>query len=232
MKSVVLMLLFLLSSATDEARKANEAYDRGDFATAEKGYREALAANPDDARLYFNLGNALTRQGKFDEARSAFEQFKSMSTDPRERAAADYSIGNIHGLQEQWAEALERYRESLRGAPDDTQAQYNYELAQRNVTNPPQNPQSQQGDDQDEEQDENEQNNPNQDPNDDQQGEQQQGNENDQNQNEQGEQQQEGEMSQKEAEQILNALENKEKELLKEYQKKQIPPRTRHAKDW
>jgi hypothetical protein len=39
-------------------------------------------------------------------------------------------------------------------------------------------------------------------------------------------------MSQKEAEQILGALENKEKELLKEYQKKQIPPRTRHAKDW
>jgi Ca-activated chloride channel family protein len=232
MKSVVLVLLFLLSSATDEARKANEAYDRGDFATAEKGYREALLVSPDDARLYFNLGNALTRQGKFDEARSAFEQFKSMSTDPSDRAAADYNIGNIHGLQEQWAEAAQRYRDALRGAPDDAQAQYNYELAQRRMTEPPQNPESQQGDDKNEEQDENEQNDQNQDPNDEQQNDQQQGNENQQDQNEQGQQQQEGEMSQKEAEQILNALENKEKELLKEYQKKQIPPRTRHAKDW
>ncbi len=229
MKSVVLMLLFLLSSATDGARKANEAYDRGDFATAEKGYREALLVSPNDARLYFNLGNALTRQGKFDEARSAFEQFKSMSSDPSDRAAADYNIGNIHGLQEQWAKAMERYRESLRAAPDDPQAQYNYELVQRRMTEPPQNPQSQQGDDEQKEQDQNDQNEQNQ--NNEQQGQQQQGNENQQNQNEQG-RPQEGEMSQKEAEQILNALENKEKELLKEYQKKQIPPRTRHAKDW
>jgi len=216
------MLMFVLSSSTDGARKANEAYERGDFATAENGYREALLVSPNDARLYFNLGNALTRQGKFDEARSAFEQFKSMSTDPHERASADYNIGNIHGLQEQWAKAMERYRDALRGTPDDAQAQYNYELAQRRMTEPPQNPQSQQGDEnqEDQDQDQNEQQN-----------DQQQGNQNDQNQNQQN-QPQEGEMSQKEAEQILNALENKEKELLKEYQRKQIPPRTRHAKDW
>ncbi len=230
MKSVVLMLLIVLSSATDGARKANEAYDRGDFATAEKGYREALLVSPDDARLYFNLGNALTRQGKYDEARSAFEQFKSMSTNPTDRAAADYNIGNIHGLQEDWAKAAQRYRDALRGAPEDPQAQYNYELAQRRMTEPPQNPQSQQGDDEQKEQDQN--NQKEQDQDDEQQGQQQQGNENQQNENEQGQPQQEGEMSQKEAEQILNALENKEKELLKEYQKKQIPPRTRHAKDW
>lgn len=217
MKSVVLMLLFVLS-VTDGARKANEAYERGDFVTAENGYREALLVTPNDARLQFNLGNALTRQGKFDEARAAFEQFKSMSTNPNDRAAADYNIGNIHGLQEQWAEAAQRYRDALRGTPDDAQAQYNYELAQRRMTEPPPNPQSQQGDDKQEEQ--------NQEQNDQNQNNQQQGN-----QDEQG-QPQEGEMSQREAEQILNALENKEKELLKEYQKKQIPPRTRHAKDW
>jgi Ca-activated chloride channel family protein len=225
MKAVVALFLLMFAVSTDGARKANEAYEKGDYATAEAGYREALLVTPDDARLYFNLGNALTRQGKFDEAITAFEQFKSMSSDPRQRAAAEYNIGNIHGAKEEWAKAAERYRESLRGNPDDAQAQYNYELARRRLTQPPPEQQPQKGDDQ---KNQEEQPQP-------QQGQQQpqDGQQQDQQGNPQsGDQPREGQMSQKEAEQILGALENKEKELLKEYQKKQIPPRTRHAKDW
>lgn len=218
MKLVVAILLLMFAASTDGARKANEAYEKGDFATAEAGYREALLKTPDDARLYFNLGNALTQQAKFDEAISAFEQFKNMTPDARQRAAADYNIGNIHGAKEEWAKAAERYRESLRANPDDAQAQHNYELARRRLTQPPPQQQPQPGDQKNNE-DQQQQN-----------GEQQQ----QQQQQQQNDQQEarEGQMSQREAEQILNALENKEKELLKEFQKKQIPPRTRHAKNW
>jgi Ca-activated chloride channel family protein len=228
MKTTVALILLFFTVSTDGARKANEAYEKGDYVTAEAGYREALLVSPDDARLHFNLGNALTCQGKFDEAVTAYEQFKSMTSNPRERAAADYNIGNIHGAKEEWAKAAERYRESLRSNPDDAQAQYNYELARRRLTQPPPQSQKQQGD-----QEKNEQKQ-------DQQQQQQDGQPQQQQQDGQGEQSdpksspnaREGQMSQREAEQILNALENKEKELLKEYQKKQIPPRTRHAKDW
>lgn len=228
MKAVIALFLLMFAVSTDGARKANEAYEKGDYAAAEAGYREALLVTPDDARLVFNLGNALTRQGKFDEAVAAFEQFKGMTSDARQRAAADYNIGNIHGAKEEWAKAAEKYRESLRANPDDAQAQYNYELARRRLTQPPPEQQPQEGDQ--DQQDQQPQ---------DQQQQQQNGQ---QQQNRDGESQQndpqsapearEGQMSRKEAEQILNALENKEKELLKEYQKKQIPPRTRHAKDW
>lgn len=228
MHPVIALLLLLFAVSTDGARKANEAYEKGDYATAEAGYREALLVTPDDARLHFNLGNALTRQGKFDEAVASYEQFKQLTSDPRERAAADYNIGNIHGAKEEWAKAAEKYRESLRANPSDAQAQYNYELARRRLTQPPPEQQPQDGDQQQENQE--------------QQDAQQQEQNGDQQQNRDGESQQndpqsspearEGQMSRKEAEQILNALENKEKELLKEFQKKQIPPRTRHAKDW
>ena len=223
-KPVIALFLLMFTVSTDGARKANEAYEKGDYVNAEAGYREALLLTPDDARLYFNLGNALTRQGKFDEAVTAFEQFKSMTSDSRQRAAADYNIGNIHGAKDEWAKAAERYRESLRANPNDAQAQYNYELARRNVAQPP--PPQQQPQQGDQEQDEQEQ----------QQQDRQQQQDGD-GKSEQSDPQsspeaREGQMSQKEAEQILNALENKEKELLKEYQKKQIPPRTRHAKDW
>lgn len=225
MHPVIALLLLLFAVSTDGARKANEAYEKGDYATAEAGYREALLVAPDDARLHFNLGNALARQGKFDEAVASYEQFKQLTSDPRERAAADYNIGNIHGAKEEWAKAAEKYRESLRANPSDTQAQYNYELARRRLTQPPPQQQPQDGD-----QDQ------------DQQEQQEQQDSRQQQQNQDGKSQQsdpqsapearEGQMSRKEAEQILNALENKEKELLKDFQKKQIPPRTRHAKDW
>lgn len=218
MKPIIALFLLMLTVSTDGARKANEAYEKGDYVNAEAGYREALLVTPDDARLHFNLGNALTRQGKFDEAVTAFEQFKSMTSDARQRAAADYNIGNIHGAKEEWAKAAERYRESLRANPNDAQAQYNYELARRNVAQPP--PPQQQPQQGDQEQDKQEQ-------------QQQLGDgESEQSDPQSSPEAREGQMSQKEAEQILNALENKEKELLKEYQKKQIPPRTRHAKDW
>ncbi len=225
MKPVIALFLFLIALSTDVARKANEAYEKGDYATAEAGYREALLQTPDDARLYFNLGNALTRQGKFDEAVKAYEQYKSMTPDAAQRAAADYNIGNIHGAKEEWGKAAERFRESLRGNPDDEQARHNYELARRRLTEPPKQPQSQDGDQKKDENDDQRQ----QQQNGDQQDQQQQ---NGNQQDSQNGQPREGEMSRKEADQILNALENKEKEMLKEYQKKQIPPRTRHAKDW
>lgn len=229
MHPVFALLLLLIAVSTDGARKANEAYAKGDFVTAEAGYREALLATPNDPRLVFNLGNALTQQGKYEEAVAAYEQFKRMSSDPVQRAAADYNIGNIHGAQQEWAKAADRYRESLRSNPGDAQAQHNYELARRRVTQPPPQSQPQQGEPQKNDS-ENPQQQQQQGPP--QQQQQQQDNGSQQSDPDSGQQAREGQMSRKEAEQILSALENKEKELLKEYQKKQIPPRTRHAKDW
>lgn len=48
-------------------------YDRGDFATAVRWYREALAATPDAPHLLMNLANALDRLGDRPGARAAYE---------------------------------------------------------------------------------------------------------------------------------------------------------------
>jgi Ca-activated chloride channel family protein len=225
MKSLPFILLLLFLAPPDEARRANKAYESGDYRAAEAGYRKALEAAPDDARLHFNLGNALARQNKHDEALAAFDRARNLATTPADRAAADYNIGHVLGAKNEWAKAAERFRSALRANPTDEQATYNYELAQRMLTNPPPQPQ---GGDQ------------NQDPND--QDQQEGGSSSPQNPNpqqqqqdsgaQQGGQAQDGAMTREEANQILNALENKEKDLLKEFQKQQVPPRARHAKDW
>jgi tetratricopeptide (TPR) repeat protein len=50
---------------------ANVALALGDYATAEKGYREALEREPGSGRAFFGLAASLEGQGKTAEAREA-----------------------------------------------------------------------------------------------------------------------------------------------------------------
>jgi Ca-activated chloride channel family protein len=240
MKYVIFLLIFVIS--TDVARRANEAYEKGDYAVAEQAYLEAIRETPDDARLYFNLGNSLAQQGKFDEAVTAFEKFKDMSDSPEDRSKADYNIGNIFGNQEKWDKAAEQFRQSLRQNPTDPEAKYNYELANRLLQEQEQEQQQQQDQDQ-QNQDENSEGEQQQSDQQQQEGDQdqqdQQQNQQNESQDQQGDEQQQqerqqaqSEMTEEEADRILNALDNKEKDLLKNYHKNKVPSNTRHAKNW
>lgn len=225
MRTLPILFLLLFLAPPDEARRANQAYLDGDFAAAEAGYRASIQSSPNDSRLHFNLGNALARQGKHDEALAAYARARALSTNAQDRAAADYNSGHVLGARNDWGKAAERFRDALRANPSDPQAMFNYELARRMITNPP--PQQQQNDRSDTSDD-------------DQGSESQSRSKPDQQPNQESSSESpssdsapaEGDMTREEANQILNALENKEKDLLKEFQKQQVPPRSRHAKDW
>jgi tetratricopeptide (TPR) repeat protein len=236
MKMLLLLLVFL--QVSDGARSGNEAYNRGDFTAAESAFRQAIERNPDDARLHFNLGNALARQQKFDEAIQAYERFKSLSQSPQDRALADYNIGNMFGQQEEWGRAADQFRNALRQNPGDQEAKFNFEFANRNQQQQEEEQPSQDGDDQ-QEQDQDQQSEPQQDDSEGDQQENQQDQQSDQNDGDDGEpdqqpesQPQPGDMTQEDAERLLNALENQEQDLLRDFHKNQIPQNRRHAKDW
>lgn len=54
--------------------QGNLALDLGDFATAERAYREALEREPGGGRAYFGLAAALHGLGRIEEARGIFEK--------------------------------------------------------------------------------------------------------------------------------------------------------------
>jgi Ca-activated chloride channel family protein len=231
-----LLLVALLMITNDDARRANEAYQKGDYPAAEQLYLQAIQQNPDDARLYFNLGNALAQQGKFNEAASAFERFKDQTDDPIEKAKADYNLGNIFGNQQKWDRAAEQYRQALRQNPHDPDAKYNFELSNRMLE---QQQQQQQSNDQQQNQDgEQDQQSQSEQGNEDQQNDQNQQNQQNQQDQQSGNEQQQqqprnpNEMSKEEADRILNALDNKEQDLLKNYHKNKIPSTKRNVKNW
>jgi len=231
-KFVLLIIGFLfVASSLNDARKANEAFKNGDYELAVQLYRQAIDQNPDNSRLYFNLGNALAEAGNTEEAMEVYEQFKSMTEVNDQQALADYNKGKLLSEQENFDEAISHFREALRKNPDDEDARFNYELAQRMKQQQEQQQQEQQqdsqsdqddsdGEEEEQENDQNQQQNPNQQP---------------QNQDQPQDQEQRPEpsnMSEEEAENILDALEQLERELLENREKEANVRRQQNDKDW
>lgn len=231
---LITVFCFLVSaSAVNDARKANEAFRSGDYETAVNLYKSAISQNPDDPRLYYNLGNALSRLGMADEAKEAYEQFKNLSDDPVQQSFADYNAGTMLSESEQYEEAMEYLRNSLMKNPDDDDARYNYEMAMRKLHQQQQEQQQQEQDQDDGEGDQDQQDESA--PQDqDNQGQDQDSSAPDTPQDQDtGEQElpQPDQLTREEAENILNALEQLEREIL-ENRKKEATERTSNEKDW
>lgn len=231
--SIFLLAFFLIGASLNDAREANEAYRNGDYEKAIELYKKAIQSDGENSKLYFNLANALAKNGETEEAIRYFEQFKTMSEDADKKAMADYNIGNIYSEMEEWGQATKYYRNSLRSHAVDPDAKHNYELAKKKQEENQQGQQDQNQQQQDQNQDQQQQNDQqqNQQQNQDQNQDQQQQNQDQPNQQQQ--QQSSQRMDQAQAEKILEALEQKEKELLKQFKKqKSESSNNTNDKDW
>lgn len=131
--SLFLILLMLCIPGAmlmaNDAREANAAYENGEYEKAEELFRAALEQNPEDVRLYFNLGNTLARQGEMEEAIQFYMDYRGRVTEPGKKALAEYNIGKMLADGEKWKPAASHFRNSLILNPQDADARYNYELA-------------------------------------------------------------------------------------------------------
>lgn len=144
--------LLFVSPANGDAKKGNEAYENGNYAEAEVFYRASLEDDPENAQVYFNLGNALAKQGKTEEAMQTFMEYRSLAKTAEEKALAEYNIGSILSDGEQWKPAAQHFRNALKLNPEDSDAKHNYERAFAESDKEDEN-QQQQDQDQNQEQD-------------------------------------------------------------------------------
>ena len=238
MKVFALFLAFILltGSSLDDARKANQAYESGNYEEATVLYRSAIADDPDNAKLHFNLGNALAKMGSAEQAEAAYSRYKSLVESPVDESLADYNTGKMLTDLEQYDQALNYFREALKNNPDDEDARHNYELALRKQQeqqeeNEEERSDSNENQENEEEQDsQNDQDQQNQDQNQPQNENQQQNP-----QDQQGEDQQQPipiDMTEQEAENILDALKQLERELLENRKKESTQAQSGNEKDW
>jgi tetratricopeptide (TPR) repeat protein len=100
-----------------------EAYDvAGRNDEAINAYQQAVAAKPDNAGYYNNLGNVLARAGKIDEAKAAYT--KSAELDPPNAALAWRNFGISLYQAGRMAEAIEPLQKATQIDPKNAQGWY------------------------------------------------------------------------------------------------------------
>jgi len=233
----LLLAFFLLTGASlNDARKANQAYENGNYEEAAELYRAAIAEDPENPKLHFNLGNALAKMGNAEQAEAAYSRYKSLVENPADESMADYNTGKMLTDMEQYDQALNYFREALKNNPDDEDARHNYELALRKQQEQQENEQqsdSDQNQDQENEENQNSQNDQNQQNQD--QNQPQNDNQQQNPQDQQGEDQQQPipiDMTEEEAENILDALKQLERELLENRKKESTQSQSGNEKYW
>jgi tetratricopeptide (TPR) repeat protein len=103
--------------------RMGEAYDlAGRNDEAINAYQQAIAAKPDNAGYYNNLGNVLARAGKIEEAKAAYT--KSAELDPPNAALAWRNFGISLYSAGRMAEAIEPLQKATQIDPKNPQGWY------------------------------------------------------------------------------------------------------------
>ena len=205
--SYILFLLFVgvvqMYGQVDkkDVRKGNRDFRKENWREAEIDYRKALVKDSLSVAAAYNLANTLYRENDAEQAQKVMETVKDIA--PASAYSADYyyNLGDLAIARQDWQGAVNAFKESLLRNPGDVDAKENYIYAKKKLED--QQNQDQQNQDQQ-----------NQDQNQDQnQNDQDQNNDNNQNQNQQQQQQgQPPKISPQAAQQMLQAIQAKEKE--------------------
>jgi len=120
----------------------NRAFREGRFADAVAEYQRAAERGDDSPLLHYNLGTALLRLGRHDEARTHLQLAVAGEAAAGVRQAAHFNAGNVDlepafraqpsaGVNEALMRAVQEYRRALLLDPSDVDAKWNLELAER-----------------------------------------------------------------------------------------------------
>lgn len=115
--------------ANSEIAKGNEAYRKQEYSRASSYYQSALQLSPNSNVAAFNLGNALLKEDKADEARAQFEASAKMGKSKTEKADALYNRGVVLTKQKKLDESISAYKSVLRLNPADSLARQNLQRA-------------------------------------------------------------------------------------------------------
>ena len=227
MKKVIYILLSLTLLALDasaqvdkrDVRRGNRDYRKENYKEAEIEYRKAIVKDSLSVAANYNLAADLYRQNNPQEAQKVLDRIKEVA--PATENAADYyyNVGDVAIANQDWQTAVTAFEESLLRNPGDLNAKENYIYAKKKLEDQ-QNQQNQQQNDQNQDQNQdnqdqnNDQNQDKNDQNDDQQdqNQDQQDRNNDQNKNQDQQQNQQPKITPQAAQQMLQAIQAKEKE--------------------
>lgn len=237
MKYILTSVLAILCAAQmfaqvdrHDVRAGNRKFKKEDWREADISYRKALVKDSTSVAANYNLANTAYRQKNYDEAGKLLDRIKDSA--PASSHVSDYwfNAGDVALAKKDYQAAVNAFKSALLANPSDLEAKENYIYAKKKLEDQQKNGGGQ--NDQNQNQDQNQNNQNNKDQQNDQQNDQNQQNKqdnkdqdkgqnqnnsqdqnNNQGQNQNGQSgQQPVKISPQQAQQMLKAIQAKEKE--------------------
>ncbi|HCC71307.1 MAG TPA: hypothetical protein DEQ09_09185, partial [Bacteroidales bacterium] len=111
-------------------RQGNKNYSENSFEDSEMLYRRAIDIDPAFNKAIFNLGDALYKQEKYDEAVNNFRQLSEKGLEKEKLSGSFYNMGNSLLKSGKIEESIEAYKNALRNDPGNMEAKFNLAYAQ------------------------------------------------------------------------------------------------------
>ena len=209
-----------------DVRRGNRDYKKENYKEAEIEYRKAIVKDSLSMAANYNLAADLYRQNNPQEAQKVLDRIKEQAPATEYAAEYWYNLGDVAIANQDWQTAVTAFEESLLKNPADMDARENYIYAKKKLEEQQQqnqqNDQNQDNQDQNQDQNQNDQNKDNQD----QKNDQNQDNKNDQDKQDQNQDQQQNQdqnqqpkITPQAAQQMLQAIQAKEKETQEKVKK-------------
>jgi len=113
--------------------EGNQKFKGNDFDGASSKYMEAIKSNENDFTAHYNLGNALYKKQKYQEAQEEYSKAEKLSQTLPDKAAALHNLGNTMMQMSEPAKAAEYYKQSLKQDPYNEATRKNYEIAKLKI---------------------------------------------------------------------------------------------------
>ncbi len=114
----------------------NELYKAQKFKEAENDYRQSLTPTTvNSLEGNFNLGDALFKQKKYEDAGNQFNKIASTQSNPLVKADAFHNLGNAYLSNKKLKESVDAYEKSLINNPNDNSTRYNLAYAKKLLKN-------------------------------------------------------------------------------------------------
>ena len=240
--SYYISLLFLVTTFSSYSQddpnnlvfNGNKQSINKNYTEAEVEYRKAISKDKAKSKAAHNLGNILFENENYDEAIQEYFKTQKNSELNLEKHSAFHNLGNSYMKKKDYAQAIEAYKNALRNNSEDDETRYNYALAKKFLEGDKRQNSQNNNESEDEKKDksEDQKENKEQDQKSDQDSDSENEKPKEQDQNE--EKDQGGGLSKQQMENLLEAVNNIEKDLNQKLKsgKKKVQTTKKAEKDW
>ena len=125
-------LLPVASNAQNEKaliKKGNDAYEKQEYENAITNYKQATEKTPTNSTAQYNLGNALYKNKKTDEAVQAYDNALANAESKEDKSRSFYNKGVVLQNNNKLPECIDAYKKALKLNPQDEDARLNLQKA-------------------------------------------------------------------------------------------------------